>query len=167
MKFHTSMVYPAGPAAVVAMMVDPVFIEAKLIASGSLGHQYDVTPGVDGAFRVTTRRSMPNDTVPANFRALVGPTVEIRTVEAWEPAEENGNRAGTMTVEAVGAPIRLVATTAFTASDDGSTVTVVVDGDLKAGIPLFGSIIEDAMNKGLLAAGAQEERVGVEYLTAS
>lgn len=157
MHLQVTVPVPADPRTAGAMLADPVYVRAKVIASGAEVLHVDVAPADDGALTVTTRRALPTDQIPANVRAFVGSTLEVRQVEAWEPAAPDGTRTGTVAVEIAGAPVRLTGTVALTAAADGSAITY--DGDLKANVPLFGSAVEQAAAKAV--RGALEAEAGV------
>jgi hypothetical protein len=154
--------FAADPATVAAMLADLEFVHSKVAASGALSHTADVVGDDNGAFTVTTRRQMPADAIPAQFRSLVGTNLEVRQVEAWEAAGPDG-RHGTMLVEVIGVPVRFTGTSHLRSEGTGSLVTVA--GDLKAAIPLFGSAIEKATSEALFTAVSAEESAGRDWLT--
>lgn len=154
--------FGADPATVAAMMADEEFVRTKVAASGAASHTVSVVGDADTGFTVTTRRQMPTDSIPAQFRSLVGASLEVRQVEAWEADRPDG-RHGTVVVEVIGVPARLTGTMHLTGDAVGSTVAV--DGQLKASIPLFAAAIEAAMRDAVLAALAAEERAAHEWLT--
>lgn len=153
--------YDADPDRVAAMLADEAFVAAKVRASGALSQTVAVVGGADEAFTVTTRRQMPTTGVPAQFRSLVGSSLEVRQVEAWEAAGPHG-RAGTVVVEVTGAPVRLTGTMRLEGGP-GST-RVHLDGDLKSSVPLFGSVVEEATAQALRSALAAEEQTGRKWL---
>lgn len=144
---------------VAALLADERFVAEKVAATGALQQQVDVVGTSDDAFTVTTRRQMPTTAVPAQFRSLIGSTLEVRQVEAWEPPAV-GERRGTVVVEITGAPVRLTGTMRLTQQPDGTTVQEY-DGHLKASVPLFASAVEQA------TAGAIREAIAVEERTAA
>lgn len=153
--------YPADVDRVAALLADPGFVDAKVRATGALSHTVDVVGTGGEAFTVTTRRQMPTDTIPAQFRSFLGASLEVRQVEAWEaPAE--GTRRGTVVVEITGAPVRLRGTVALV-PEGGGTVQHY-DGDLKASVPLFGNAVEQATAEAVRAALGAEERTAAEWL---
>ncbi|WP_246169596.1 DUF2505 domain-containing protein [Actinotalea subterranea] len=156
--------YAADLPRVVAMLADEEFVAAKVRASGALSQQVDVVGEAEGAFTVTTRRQMPTTGIPAQFRSLVGSSLEVRQVEAWE-APEPGGRHGTVVVEITGAPVRLTGTMRLVTEPDGTTVHHL-DGELKASLPLFAAAVEDATATAVRDAVAAEERVGKAWLEA-
>lgn len=161
MHLRATISYDADVTRVGRMLADPEFVEAKLRASGALSHHANVVGDADRGFTVTTRREMPTDAIPAQFRSFVGTTLEIRHVEAWEPAGADG-RAGTVVLEIVGAPVRFSGRLHLAPSGAGSTV--VVEGDLKASVPLFAAAVEQAAAGAVQQALAGEEKAGAAWL---
>lgn len=157
--------YDADVPTVVAMLADQQFVEAKVRASGALSQSVDVVGSVHEAFTVTTRRQMPSTDIPAQFRSLVGATVEVRQVEAWEaPGDDpRAGRRGTVVVEVTGAPVRLSGRLRLVPGSDGGT-TQHVDGELKASVPLFASAVEEATAGAVRAAFEAEERTAATWL---
>jgi hypothetical protein len=144
------------------MLADPVYVRAKVAAGGGEVLHVDVTPGDGGAFTVTTRRSLPTDLIPPQARAFIGDRLEVRQAEAWEAAGADGGRRGTVAVEIAGAPVRLTGTVALIPGGESSRV--VYDGDLKANVPLFGALVEEAAAKAVRSALEAEEAVAREYV---
>ncbi|MCB2175467.1 MAG: DUF2505 domain-containing protein [Actinomycetales bacterium] len=153
--------FPADPATVAAMMADEEFVRTKVAASGAASHTAGVVGDAGKGFTVTTRRQMPTESIPAQFRSFVGASLEVRQIEAWEADGPDG-RHGTVVVEVTGVPARLTGTLHLTG--DASSSTLAVDGQLKASIPLFAAAIETAMRDAVLAALAAEERAAHEWL---
>ncbi|WP_217616675.1 DUF2505 domain-containing protein [Cellulomonas sp. GbtcB1] len=165
MHLQVTVPVPTDPRTAGTMLADPVYVRAKVIASGAEVLHVDVAPAEDGALTVTTRRALPTDQIPANVRAFVGSTLEVRQVEAWEPASADGSRTGTVAVEIAGAPVRLTGTVALAAADGGSAITY--DGDLKANVPLFGSAVEQAAAKAVRGALEAEAGVAREWVASA
>lgn len=163
MQLKAEIRYDADPAAVFAMLSDPAFQKAKLQATQPLSYEVDVAVGDGGGALVTSSRTMPTDQVPDRVRSFVGPTMKITQVEEWGPPRADGSRQGTLRVEVSGAPVRLTGTLRL-APDGGGTLEVV-EGDLKAGIPLIGGKIERAAEPAVMAAIQVEERTGREWLS--
>ncbi|MCV2395852.1 DUF2505 domain-containing protein [Actinotalea sp. M2MS4P-6] len=153
--------FPADPDAVARMMADEDFVRAKVDAAGARSHTLSVVGDASGPFTVTTRRQMPSDAIPAQFRSLVGDALEVRMVEAWESPEPDGRR-GTVLVEVTGAPVRMTGTATLLRDPAGSRL--VVEGELKAAIPLFGAAVERATASAVQAAAEAEERTGRQWL---
>lgn len=154
--------YAADVNQVAAMLADEEFVQAKVRASGALSQHVDVVGSSDEAFTVTTRRQMPTSGIPAHFRSLVGTSLEVRQVEAWE-APEPGERRGTVVVEITGAPVRMTGTMRL-AHDAAGGTTHRFEGELKASVPLFSAAVEEATAGAVRAAIDAEERTGTAWL---
>lgn len=157
--------YDADVVRVAAMLADQAFVEAKVRASGALSHQVDVVGASDEAFTVTTRRHMPTTDIPAQFRSLIGASLEVRQVEAWEAPDPGSSttRRGTVVVEITGAPVRLSGRLRLVEEPDGLT-TQQVTAELKASVPLFASAVEQATAGAVQAAFEAEERTAASWL---
>lgn len=162
MHLQVTLTVDTDPRTAGMMLADPVYVRAKVRASGAEELHLDVTPGEDGAFTVTTRRSLPTDLIPPNMRAFVGSRLDVRQVEAWEAAAPDGERRGTVAVEIAGAPVRLTGIVTLTSAPGGSRITY--DGELKANVPLFGAAVEEAAAKAVRAALEAEEGVAREWV---
>ena len=145
------------------MLADPTYARTRVEASGATVEQADVTGRADGAFTVTTRRSVPTDQIPAQARSFVGSTLEVRQVEAWEATEPGAPRPGTVVVEISGVPVRLTGTVSLEPDGAGHT-TLTYDGDLKASIPLFASAVENAAAGAVRSALEAEQDAGARWL---
>lgn len=162
MHLQVTLSVPADPRTTGAMLADPAYVAAKVRASGAEELAVDVAPGEDGSFTVTTRRSLPTDQIPPQARAFVGSRLEVRQVEAWEPAAPDGSRTGTVAVEIAGAPVRLTGTVVLSGDGDGSRITY--DGDLRANVPLFGAAVEEAAAGAVRGALQAEEAVARDWV---
>ena len=166
MRVHVQLRYPASVLRVAAMLADPAYGHARVAASGAVVDHIDITAGPGGAFTVTTRRSMPTDQIPSNFRARVGTSLDVRQVEAWEAGA--GTRRGTVVVEIAGAPVRLTGTLTLEpdgdGDGDGDASVLTYDGDVKANLPIFGATMEDAAAQAVRAALEAEQLAGNRWL---
>jgi len=154
--------YTATPAQVAQMLADSDFVEKKCVAMGATAHTVLVEGDASGAFTVTSSRTMPTDDFPDVARKFVGSTVTIRQVDDWQEAGPDGAREGSISVEIVGAPLKMTGGQ-WLRPDSGDTVQTV-DGDLKASIPLVGSKLEKAAEPAIRMAIRTEDRVGQKWL---
>lgn len=161
MHLHVTLNYDADVARVGRMLADSEFVEDKLRASGALSHHANVVGDPERGFTVTTRREMPTDSIPPQFRSFVGSTLEVRHVEAWEPPDD-GERKGSVVLEIVGAPVRFTGRLQLAPGDGGSVVSV--DGELKASLPLFAAALEQAAAGAVRGALDAEQQAGVGWL---
>jgi hypothetical protein len=153
--------YAAAPGDVFAMLTDKAFQDRKLSRTGALS--WEVVIRADGSNAVvTSSRALPTDQIPDAFRKLVGSQLTITQTETWGPAGPDGARTGTLVVEVAGAPIRMNSTLSLSAS--GAGTVEVVDGELKARVPLIGGRIERSAEPAVRAAIDAEERIGQAWL---
>ena len=178
MHLSEMLVLPTDPRTAARLLADPGYVREKVEAAGATCEQVDVThddahadPAGDatpsagddvGAFTVTTRRALPTDQIPANLRAFVGSSLQVRQVEAWDTARPDGGRRGTVVVEITGAPVRLTGTMVL--APQGAASTLTYDGDLKAGIPLFAGAVESAAAEAIRDALSVEGVVAARWL---
>ena len=98
---------------------------------------------------------------PAAAAAFVGEKLNVKEIQTWSAPGPDGSRTGTVDVD-FGAPITFKGTMSLSPSADGTVVTS--HGDIKAGIPFVGGMIEsgaaDQTRKYLKA----EETIGREFL---
>lgn len=163
MHLSVTLDLPTDAATAGRMLADPRYVEQKVVASGAIDHQVDVTGSADEAFTVTTRRALPSDQIPAQVRGFVGNRIDVRLVEAWEAAGPDDGRVGTVVVEIAGAPVRLTGRCLLEPAGPAST-RLTYDGDLHAGIPLFGAAVEEAAARAIRGALGVEQAVAERWL---
>lgn len=161
MRFESTIDYPADVHTVAAMLADEEFVRRKVAASGALESSHDILRE-DGAFTVTTRRQMPTDQVPARFRSLVGQSLDVRLVEAWEAPQADGSRTGTLSLDIVGAPVRVSGRMSLRPAGEGTVQSFA--GDVTASIPFFGKPIENAATGAVDKVLAVERSIGLDFL---
>lgn len=161
MRVTAEIHYAAGPGDVFTMLTDKAFQDRKLGQTGALS--WDATVRAEGGGAVvTSRRAMPTDKVPDAFRRMTGEQIDIVQTETWGPAGPGGARTGTLVVELGGMPVTMTATISLTPAGDGTVE--LVDGELKARVPLIGGKIERAAEPAVRAAIDAEERIGQAWL---
>ncbi|WP_426592799.1 DUF2505 domain-containing protein [Cellulomonas sp. McL0617] len=163
MRLNVTLDLPTGAHHVARLLSDPEYVHAKVRASGALEQHVDITGSPEAAFTVTTRRSLPTDTIPSHLRSFVGSSIDVRQVEAWEAPESDGSRIGTVALDIVGAPVRLSGRTRLVpAGPDASIVSY--DGELRSTVPLFGAAIENATAGAVRAALEVEQDVARRWI---
>lgn len=170
MHLTVDLTYPASRDEVAAMLADERFVRwrsERTVGAGTPGGgtvaQADVTGSTRNGFTVVVRRTLDTDQIPAQARALVGNSLEIRQAEAWE-AEADGQRLGTLSVEIIGAPVRISGTVRLASLPDGAGTSLTYDGDVRATVPLFGTVVEDAAARAVRTALEAEAEAGRAWL---
>ncbi len=161
MDLRTQMRFDADPATVFEMLTDEEYIGRKARAANAIRHEASVNRDGDQV-TINLLRVMPPD-VPDFVRRFVGETIDLRQTDVWGPAGPDGSRAGTISIDMVGAPVTLRGTLRL--EPDGSGSVVSADGKLKASVPLVGGKIEQAVHGGLIEAAKREEQVGQDWLS--
>ena len=161
MHFSTSVSYPAGADAVSRLWRNEEFQRAKAKAAGA--RRADVT--IQGAddLTITIRAEIPADVVHAKARRFVGKHLEVTIVEAWQGADADGRRAGTLSLDIAGVPARVAARMELVPTAPGAC-TRTYDGDVKASVPLFGGPIEKAAVGAVDDVVAAEKQIALTYL---
>ncbi|MBO0609202.1 DUF2505 domain-containing protein [Myceligenerans salitolerans] len=169
MHLTVDLTYPASLDEVSAMLADVRFVRwrsERTVRAGTPGggtvEQTDVTGSVDHGFTVVVRRTLATDQIPAQVRSFVGGALEIRQAEAWE-APADGRRMGTLSVEIIGAPVRITGTGRLEPLADGGT-RLTYEGDVRSTVPLFGAVVEEAAAKAVRAALEAEAEAGHAWL---
>jgi hypothetical protein len=161
-RLSAELRYEADPATVYEMISDPEFQERKLANTGALSYDVAVDPHEDGGVTVTSRRELPTDRVPDFVRSFVGSTIKVEQVEEWEAVEADGVRNGSLVADVSGMPVRFTARLSLVKHDQGTLE--VIQGDLKASVPLIGGKVERAAEPAIKAAVAAEQRTGRDWL---
>ncbi len=162
MRLSAEIRYDADPQAVFAMLTDTAFQDRKCEATGALHHEVEIEEFDDGSATITTRRTMPTDQVPDFVRSFVGKTLLVVQNDDWGPAAPDGSREGTIVVEIQGAPVRLAGS--LTLRSQGGQSVELIEGDVKASVPLVGGKIEKAIEPALQGAIKVEQREGRAWL---
>ncbi|GAA3802699.1 DUF2505 domain-containing protein [Cellulomonas soli] len=163
MQVLVTLDLPTDARAAAVMLADPAYVLEKVLASGALDQQVDVAGDAVAGFTVTIRRGLPTDAIPAHLRSFVGSRIDVRQVEVWEPADAQGSRTGTVVLEIAGAPVRLTGRVSLTALE-ASTSRLVYEGEIKAAVPLFGAVVEEAASEAVRAALLVEESVAQRWI---
>lgn len=162
MRVDSEIRYEADPDEVAAMLADPAFVERKCDAMGALDRSAEISGDSTGSFTATSSRTMPTDDFPDFARKMVGDTVKIKQVDAWEAPDADGSREGTVTVEIAGAPLKV--TGQMSLRPDGAGTVQTVDAELKASIPIIGGKLEKAAHPAIMAAIRKEHQTGQKWL---
>ena len=162
MRLTAEIHYAADPSTAFEMLADPDFQDRKCVATGAVERDVEVTDYEDGGARVWTSRTLSTEGVTSVIRSVIGDTITVLETQEWDAADDDGARAGTISVEIPGAPVQL--TGVLRLEPDGEGCIETIDADLKASVPLIGGKVEQAVEPALRAAIRAEERTGHEWL---
>lgn len=159
-KFEHDQQFDGAPAAVMAMLKDPDYVNLKCDRTGSLKTTVDIAPTADGGVVLTCSRVLPAN-VPSAAKKFVGDTITVTETQTWTPQAADGSASATGVVE-FSAPLSFSAEVSLSANGTGTLVRTT--GSFKARIPFIGGTIEgiavDMTTKYLNV----EETVGNEWL---
>jgi hypothetical protein len=158
-SIHYEATYLAPAERVMGVLTDEAFLAAYAQEVGALAHRVEVeraAPKTAAPFQVRTRVEMtvPTAGVPAAFKRLVTPTVDITEVRTWV-APTDGRWHGRLSVDASarGRAARVRGKLVLEPGQNGSSAAASrfgVDGDVSVAVPLIGE----------LAAGLVKDLVG-------
>ncbi len=163
MEFSAQVEFPASAVTVAQMFATEAYVIQKIAASGAAPGIVEIVEGPRGAVTIATRREMPNTEIPASYRSLVGGPLEIHEVHAWEAADADGGRRGTLAIEVTGAPVRVTGILELSPAP-GGTSSLRLMGAIKASIPFFGKAVEKALADRVERTVEIERRVGLDWL---
>ncbi|RNI23207.1 DUF2505 domain-containing protein [Flexivirga caeni] len=161
MKIEETWTYDAPADRVFAMLLDPAFQESKCAATGALTHSVTIDAQPPGDV-IETHREMSTDGLPDNVSRLIGKTLRIVEIQRWGTADADDVRSADLTVSISGLPIDYTGQIRMT--PDGDHTSMVVSGDLRARIPLFGSKVESASAPAISSGVRIEAETGAKYL---
>lgn len=155
MHFNATAEYPAPAEKVAELFANPEFIDAKIAASRATEGTKKITGDPSGSFTVETRRTLPAELVPEQYRKFLPGGVVLTLVEEWGASDANGDRSGVLGLKIAGAPASATGSCTLTNTGTGAS-RLTYDGDVKVSIPMFGAKIEK------MAVGALEQIMSVE-----
>lgn len=150
MKITETVEHSATPDEVFATFSDIEYQQLKCERSGAVDHDVVIELDDQGGTIIVTTRQMPTDNFPDFARKFVGDTLTVVEKQEWGAPSEGGEREAALTVEIPSTPVHLTGAARLT--PHGSGTQQVVDGDLKASVPLLGSKIENAVAPILIKA---------------
>lgn len=165
MKISETVEHAASPDEVFAMFCDVGYQQLKCERSGALDHDVAIEVDDHGSTVIVTTRQLPTTDFPDFARKFVGETVTVVETQEWGASTDGDEREAALTVEIPSTPVKLTGAARLTAHDGGGTAHVV-DGELKANIPLLGSKIESAVAPFLIKAIRMEGPLGEKWRAA-
>lgn len=154
------MSYPADPATVFMMLIDPEFQALKCEASYAIEHDETITEHGDD-IQVVVHRALETKGMPGLVKSIIGESLKIRETYLWSPSGPDGARPGDLKVAVGGAPVRLNARCLLSGGEQSSTM--LVTGEIKVDM-FMGGQIEKLAAPWILKGLDVEERLGREWL---
>jgi len=151
--------YGAPMDKVFALLTDPKWLETRCLAVGELSASVKAKKKNGGVVIAMTRRVRRE--LPGVLARVMSPESDLVFEETWS-AEEDGRRTGTLTMDAVGQPVRMTAT--FELAPSGKGCVYRITHKCKSGVPLIGGIVEKFAQEQVEAGCADEFRYLVDYL---
>jgi hypothetical protein len=157
---HEEHPYDGSVEEVFAMLTDEEFVLAKYT---ELGHR-DIQllhcgPHGDGV-RVQTKREVPQE-VPGYAKKFVPDKNIVTQTEDWGP-DRDGVRETQWSIDIHGAPGDIRGTARL--SSDGDGCRNVIDGKVKAGVPIVGGKLEKFVGGTIVESLTAEHEFGQRWL---
>jgi hypothetical protein len=159
------MSYPAPAPAVYRMMTDPEFQRQRAKAGNPEQADSSVVTTDDGDVLITLDRLLAVQ-LPGMLQKLTGDKVRIHETQTWHHADpEATKRDGRLTVGVAGHSGGVEGTLHLDGSPDATAV--VVDAEIKIGVPLVGGKIESWIAEMLTKFLTKDEELGRAWLNGS
>lgn len=160
MKLRETLSLPRSPESTAAMYADPRYAEVRGEALHARSARSEISGDPAGTFTVVTTLEMPTDRVPDMVKPFVGSSVTVTETQCWQAPSADGSRTGTMQLDVLGTPAGLTGELSMAGQEQ---TTVVIDGELKARIPLLGAKLEKAALPYVAQVLRVEERAARTY----
>jgi hypothetical protein len=151
--------YAASPAVIRAMVTDAQYIDARARVTGALEVTSTQEQVPDGVTAVVITRVLPSE-MPAFAASIVGETLTVTEHQLWQPLVDDACTCA-FSVD-FSAP--LVFTGTATMTTDGTSTTVLTEGEFKASVPLFGGKVERLALEQTERYLAKEQEFAAEWL---
>lgn len=143
--------YSASVDKVFALLTDPKWLEARSAALGELSATVKAKKAAGGV-TVTMKRRVKRD-LPALVAKVMSPESDLAFEETWR-AEADGGRTGTLTMDAIGQPVKMTAEFELVPAGKGCVYRIV--HTCKCSVPLIGGTIAKFV-QGQVEAGCADE----------
>lgn len=144
---------------VFALLTDPKWLEARGKALGELSTSVKAKKSAGGV-RLSMKRRVRRD-LPSLVAKVLSPESDLVFEETWSPATEAG-RSGTLTMEAVGQPVKMSAN--FELAPAGKGCVYRITHNCKSSVPFIGAVVEKFALGQVESGCADELAYLVEYL---
>ena len=144
--------YSASVDKVFALLTDPKWLEARCLALGELSASVKAKRAGKGV-AITMKRRVKRD-LPALVAKVMPSEADLAFEETWG-ADDDGVRSGTLTMEALGQPVKMTADFELAPSGKGSIYRIT--HVCKCSVPLIGGTVAK------FAQGQVEEGCAAEF----
>jgi hypothetical protein len=151
--------YTAPVDKVFALLTDPKWLEARSAALGELSASIKARKS-GGGVTISMKRRVKRE-LPGLLAKVLSPESDLVFEEVWSAAED-GARSGTLSMEAVGQPVRMTAE--FTLEPAGKGCVYRITHHCKASVPLIGGTVAKFAQSQVEAGCADEFAHLVSYL---
>ena len=151
--------YAAGMDKVFALLTNAKWLEARSAALGELSAKVSAKKSA-GKVVLTMQRRVKRD-LPGLMAKLMSPEADLVFEETWLP-EADGKRAGTLSMDALGQPVKMSAH--FTLEPSGKGCIYRIQHKCKSSVPIVGGAVERFALGQVEAGCADEFAYLVDYL---
>jgi hypothetical protein len=144
--------YTAPIDKVFALLTDPKWLQERSAALGELSAKVKARKS-GGAVALTMNRRVRRD-VPGFVAKVLSPESDLVFEEVWSAAGEGGARTGTLTMDAVGQPVKMSAK--FELVPAGKGCVYRITHVCKSSVPLIGGMVE-RFAQGQVETGCADE----------
>ena len=151
--------YNAPMDKVFALLTDPKWLEARSLALGELSASVRAKKS-GGSVLLTMKRRVRRD-LPGLVARVLSPESDLVFGETWS-AEDDGGRTGTLTMDAVGQPMKMTAEFELCPTAKGCVYRIT--HRCKCSVPLIGGVVEKFALGQIESGCADEFGYLVDYL---
>jgi hypothetical protein len=130
--------YAASVEKVFALLTDPRWLQERSAALGELSAKVKAKKGGGGVV-LTMHRRVKRD-LPGLVAKVLSSEADLVFEETWSAAAEDGSRTGTLTMDAVGQPVKMTAKFELVPSGKGSVYRI--KHACKSSVPIIGGVVE-------------------------
>ena len=144
--------YAAPIEKVFALLTDPRWLQERSAELGEISAKVKAKKGGGGVV-LTMNRRVRRD-LPALVAKVLSTEADLVFEETWSAAAEDGSRTGTLTMEAVGQPVKMTAT--FELAPAGKGCVYRIKHTCKSSVPIIGGVVE-RFAQGQVESGCADE----------
>jgi uncharacterized protein YndB with AHSA1/START domain len=152
--------YKAPVDRVFALLTDPKWLQQRSVAIGELSAKVKAKKA-GGGVTLTMQRRVKRE-LPGLVAKVLSPEADLVFEESWSAPASGGARTGTLTMDAVGQPVKMTAT--FELLPSGKGCVYRITHRCKSSVPLIGGVVEKFAQAQVESGCADEFAYLVAYL---